>query len=270
MGTARFLLNFPGHDSGAYRLCACEPLADRSTGTVLPGKAGDRPPEIVPGEGEIPPLVHGQKAADVRQLQEVPGTPEAVLPQPGVQRQHGQVDAAGPGEAPHTAGSSTSMFRFQAGSSPSQCHQFRSPAWKTVWPSAVTRKATPSSVEGSVSTGDAGQGSRRSPRRRAPGSRAAAFVREAPLLPVPVCQADALAQEEADIPLPVVQGKDLGVEVVLDGGGWQRPAGACPPAEGAGRPSTSQRAAQTVGSSTRKPLWSRKVTRHHLNFTAVP
>ena len=35
--------------------------------------------------------MHGQKAADIRQLQEVPGATEAVLPQTGIQRQHGQI-----------------------------------------------------------------------------------------------------------------------------------------------------------------------------------
>ena len=58
-----------------------------------------------------------------------------------------------------------SMFRFQALSSPSQCHQFRSPAWKTVWPPAATRKASPSSVEGRASTLAWGRSSVSPPRR---------------------------------------------------------------------------------------------------------
>ena len=40
--------------------------------------------------------MHGQKAADIRQLQEVPGATEAVLPQTGIQRQHGQIDLPAP------------------------------------------------------------------------------------------------------------------------------------------------------------------------------
>ena len=35
--------------------------------------------------------MHGDHAADPGQIQEVPGTPEAVLSQPGVQGQHGQI-----------------------------------------------------------------------------------------------------------------------------------------------------------------------------------
>ena len=60
------------------------------------------------------------------------------------------------------------MFRFQASSSSAQCHQFRSPAWKMVRPSAVTIQATPSSVEGKVSTVTPGRGSQTSclPQRR--------------------------------------------------------------------------------------------------------
>jgi len=40
--------------------------------------------------------VHGQKAADIRQLQEVLGATEAVLPQTGIQRQHGQTHLPAP------------------------------------------------------------------------------------------------------------------------------------------------------------------------------
>ena len=39
----------------------------------------------LPGKAKILPLVHGDHAADPGQIQEVPGTPEAVLSQPGVQ-----------------------------------------------------------------------------------------------------------------------------------------------------------------------------------------
>ena len=45
----------------------------------------------LPGKAKILPLVHGDHAADPGQIQEVPGTPEAVLSQPGVQGQHGQI-----------------------------------------------------------------------------------------------------------------------------------------------------------------------------------
>ena len=61
-----------------------------------------------------------------------------------------------------------SILRFQAKSSSAQCHQFRSPAWKMDCPLTVTIHATPSSVEGKVSTVTPGRGAKVSclPQRR--------------------------------------------------------------------------------------------------------
>ena len=54
-------------------------------------------------KAEVSPLVHGKKSPDIRRLQKVTGAPEAVLSQPGVQGQHGQVDPAAPQGALCTA-----------------------------------------------------------------------------------------------------------------------------------------------------------------------
>ena len=57
----------------------------------------------------------GRNAADIRQLQEVPGATEAVLPQTRIQRQHGQIDLPAPERFRHTAWKSASMFRVPDG-----------------------------------------------------------------------------------------------------------------------------------------------------------
>ena len=154
---------------------------------------------------------------------------------------------------------STSMFRFQAGSSPSQCHQFRSPAWKMVWPSAVTRKATPSSVEGRVSTVTPGRGEAARHRRRAPG-----ICRRSPRRG-PSCSRFRSVRR---MPLPSRKrisrrrrpGRRFAGQSGPDGGGWRTPAGAFRPAAAAASPFHQSNSRVTDGSSTRKPLWSRKVT----------
>ncbi len=213
----------------------------------------------------------GRTAADIRQLQEVPEAPaEAVLLQPGVQRHHGQVDVPALRRGSAYRWKFTSMFRFQAWSSPSQCHQFRSPAWKTVRPSAVTRKATPSSVEGRVSTVTPGRGAARSPPPRKAPAVAAASSERPQRARFRSVRRMSLPSRKRTSRCPSSREKMPGIESGLRGGGWQRPAGACPPAGAAGRPSTSQRAARDRLQLHQKAAVVQKGDVHHRNFTAVP
>ena len=163
-------------------------------------------------EGVVSPLVHGQKAADVRRLQKIPRSPEAVLSQPGVQRQHGQVDPPAP-----------EWLRVPLEIDlhvPVPGGVLSLPMPPVQIPGVEDRPSVGADQKGRALVGggqrlhrDAGQG-----RRALAAGEDPAFcgspVGEAPSGPVPVCQADPVSQQEADLPPPVVQGEDPGGEVV--------------------------------------------------------
>ena len=151
----------------------------------------------------------------------------------------------------------TSMFRFQAGSSPSQCHQFRSPAWKIVLPSALTRKAAPSSVEGSASTATPGRGAARSPPERtrhfaAVPSERPHLVRFLSVRRIPCPSRKRISRR------PSSRAKIPGVK--WSGWRWLANTRSGLAGSGGSSPLHQSNSSAADGSSARKPLWSRKVT----------